>query len=192
MFQQIMVFAVAAFLLATTSLAKAEENDNDRRLPSKSQLASIATWLSTRFDLPLSPEPPRVELVPAGKLAQLRYKGLVMEKPEAGSSHVIGGEHATPVVWPRREVVAVYNDAKMTIYLADTWKPDSPADESVLVHEMVHHLQNRGAVKYECPAAREKPAYLAQKDWLEARGLKLEQEFDTDLFTVVAMSACMG
>jgi hypothetical protein len=57
---------------------------------------------------------------------------------------------------------------------------------------MVHHLQNRPDVKYECPAAREKLAYEAQSDWLGSFGLSLEKEFDVDMFTVVALSACMN
>jgi hypothetical protein len=60
------------------------------------------------------------------------------------------------------------------------------------VHEMVHHLQNVGQLKYDCPAAREKPAYLAQNRWLRQFGLDLENEFQIDMFTIVAMSACMN
>ena len=54
-----------------------------------------------------------------------------------------------------REVVAVYHDATRTIFLSDAWTGASPADLSVLVHEMVHHLQNLAGLRYECPAARE-------------------------------------
>jgi len=59
------------------------------------------------------------------------------------------------------------------------------------VHEMVHHLQNLAGVKFECPAAREKTAYLAQDKWLARFGKSLENDFDVDMFTVVISSACM-
>jgi hypothetical protein len=58
------------------------------------------------------------------------------------------------------------------------------------VHEMVHHLQNVGGLKYPCPDAREKPAYLAQDRWLRRFGLDLETAFGIDLFTVLVRSAC--
>jgi hypothetical protein len=56
---------------------------------------------------------------------------------------------------------------------------------------MVHHLQNVGGLKFVCPQAREKLAYLAQDKWLERFGLSLENEFDVDMFTVLITSACM-
>jgi hypothetical protein len=37
----------------------------------------------------------------------------------------------------RRETVAVYDDLKKTIFLPDTWKGETAADLSVLVHEML-------------------------------------------------------
>jgi hypothetical protein len=60
-----------------------------------------------------------------------------------------------------------------------------------LVHEMVHHLQNVNGQKFECPAAREKPAYLAQDQWLKQFGHTLENDFNVDMFTVVVKSACI-
>ena len=114
-----------------------------------------------------------------------------MANPQFLPPHVIGGEFSTPIPTPQREVVAIYDDSNRTIYLPDTWKGDTPAEQSILVHEMVHHLQNRGSVKYDCPGAREKPAYLAQRTWLANYGLNLEDEFQVDMFTIVTMWACM-
>jgi hypothetical protein len=91
----------------------------------------------------------------------------------------------------QREVVALYNNNTRTILLPDDWVGTSPADQSVLVHEMVHHLQNLGKLKFDCLQAREKTAYLAQAKWLERFGLSLEKEFDVDMFTVLISSACM-
>ena len=91
-----------------------------------------------------------------------------------------------------RDVVAVYNDKSRTIFLSDAWTGTTPAELSVLVHEMVHHLQNLAGLTYECPAAREKPAYLAQDQWLKLHGLDLETEFEIDKFTLVVSSACLS
>jgi hypothetical protein len=45
-----------------------------------------------------------------------------------------------------------------TIYLPKNWTGSTPAELSVLVHEMVHHLQGATKTKYECPQAREQLA----------------------------------
>jgi hypothetical protein len=77
------------------------------------------------------------------------------------------------------------------VYLPEGWSGATPAEVSMLVHEMVHHLQNVGNIKYECASAREKPAYLAQDQWLHDFGKNLATEFEVDMFTIVVKSACM-
>ncbi len=68
-------------------------------------------------------------------------------------------------------------------------QPD-PRDVSVLVHEMVHHLQNVGGQKFDCPEAREKTAYEAQERWLAMFGLSLQDELNIDPFTVLVKGMC--
>jgi hypothetical protein len=150
-------------------------------------LNEIARWLSENFELPYADEAPHVERVPPAQLYRLRYKALVPLRSQA-----IGGEYSTPLPESRRELVAVYDDSSRTIYLQQRWTGATAAEQSVIVHEMVHHLQNVAGLKYECGGAREKLAYLAQAEWLKQHGLDLEKEFEVDMFTVVAMSGCMN
>jgi hypothetical protein len=150
-------------------------------------LDQIAEWLSANFELPYASEQPRIERVPAADLYRLRYRAMLPLRSQA-----IGGEHSTPPPEYRREVVAVYDDTSRTIFLPLGWTGATVADQSVVVHEMVHHLQNLAGMKYECAGAREKTAYLAQNKWLKLHGLDLEREFEVDMFTVVALSACMN
>jgi hypothetical protein len=147
----------------------------------------IAKWLSTNFGLPYASEPPRLERVSRLRLYQLRHKAFLPLQSQA-----IGGEHSTPMPQYQREVVAVYDDASHTVYLPEGWTGETVAEQSVLVHEMVHHLQNLAGLKFACAGEREKPAYLAQDKWLRLHGLELEKEFEVDMFTVVALSACMN
>ena len=150
-------------------------------------LDEIAKWLSANFELPYSSEPPRLERVSQLRLYQLRSRAFLPLQSQA-----IGGEHSTPLPQVQREVVAVYDDANRTVYLPESWTGASIVEQSVLVHEMVHHLQNLAGLKFACAGEREKPAYLAQDQWLRSHGRELEKEFDVDLFTVVALSACMN
>jgi hypothetical protein len=147
-------------------------------------LAVIATWLSFTFELPEIREYPRIEMVAPAKIAALRYRGLVADRnPTAAASE--------GAINPGREVMAIYDDTRRTIYLREEWTGSTPAEISVLVHELVHHMQNVSGLKYECPQAREKPAYRAQARWLELFGKTLFEEFEIDPMTVLVRTNCM-
>ena len=120
------------------------------------------------------------------RLATLRYKGLL---PDRWRETSIDG--AAAQASQLLNIIAVYNDQTKTIYLNETWTGATATELSILVHEMVHHMQNLGGLKYECPGAREKLAYIAQDEWLKRSGLDLQQAFDLDMFTVLVKSACM-
>jgi hypothetical protein len=144
-------------------------------------LTAIALWLSTNFGLPASHDLPELEYVPAAQIAALRYRGL------AGSPF----QNVNAPVQPgQRELVSVYDDAKKTIYLPQDWMADSPAELSVLVHEMVHHLQNVGRQKFACPEEREQLAYEAQERWLGLFQHNLQDDFQIDPFTLLVSTKC--
>lgn len=190
---KIQLYAALSLFFIATSFARAEPlNDGG---PTRAHLAAIASWVSAHANLPYTEELPRVKLVPAAQLERLRHKeplfGQLRTTGGEYPSQAIGSEHSTPPPQFRREVVAVYDDSTAIIYLSERWSGASAAEQSVLVHEMVHHLQNRAGLKYHCAGARERPAYIAQKQWLETHGLDLEQEFQVDMFTVVGLGMCM-
>ena len=203
--------AIAAVVMTTSSLAEQFDNAEPVRLGQQQHvdaikieqpafagfrlsadrsgeiLAEIVDWLAANLDLPAIYEQPRVEFVSSAEITHMRYGVFLPNSPRQILVSGSGGQAAH-----QRETVAIYNNKTKTIFLPDTWSGSTPAELSVLVHEMVHHLQNSGKLKYDCPAAREKPAYLAQSRWLGQFGLDLENEFEIDMFTIVAMSACMN
>jgi hypothetical protein len=139
---------------------------------------SIVNWLVATFDLPVIWESPRIEFIQPGSMARLRYRGSASNQ---GMPLDVG-----------RDIVAVYDDANRTIYLPEGWTGVTPAEQSLLVHEMVHHLQNLGKLKYECPEAREKLAFAAQEQWLELFNRTLAGEFALDPFTLLVRTSCLG
>ena len=145
----------------------------------ESLVTEISDWLASNFDLPRIEERPAIAFVSRAELENLRMQG--------GTGH---GDNVGAGV-DASVVVAVYHLSKRTIFLSDRWTGKTPADQSVLVHEMVHHLQNLADMKFECPTAREKLAYKAQNRWLGRFGTDLETEFEIDAFTVLVASACM-
>ncbi|HYC37647.1 MAG TPA: DUF6647 family protein, partial [Usitatibacter sp.] len=79
-----------------------------------------------------------------------------------------------------------------TIYLPANWSPKSQRDVSVLVHELVHHVQNVGEVHgYACAAEKERDAYAAQQAWLAKSRRNLLREFKIDAMTLFARTVCL-
>jgi len=139
-------------------------------------LTAIVIWLSANFSIPANFELPHVEYAPSANMADIR------------SNHTHSAVELTQIT---SDVVALYDDKRRTIILPEGWSGTTPAELSVLVHEMVHHLQNVSGDEFECVGARERPAYLAQDKWLKQFGRSLESEFKIDMFTIVARSVCM-
>ncbi|HEX9811760.1 MAG TPA: DUF6647 family protein [Burkholderiales bacterium] len=150
-------------------------------------LTAIVTWLSFNSALPATYDHPRIERVPQAQMIAMR---LHAESPGSPGS-VANGLGQTGDSGSGHDLVALYDNRSRTIYLREDWTGATPAELSVLVHEMVHHLQNVAALKYDCAEAREKPAYDAQKKWLALFGRNLEKEFTLDAFTLLLRTNCM-
>jgi hypothetical protein len=199
MFKQVLACALIA-TLSTAGTSSSEPRDSTQRDPTPATttardsqtvaqelLTEIVAWLSANFGLPTTHELPRVEFAPPLKIAAMRYKGVLPLSWREDSIR----DPATQTAG-LREVIAIYRDDTRTIYLNERWTGASPAEMSVLVHEVVHHIQNVAGLKYDCPAAREKPAYLAQNDWLKRFGSDLETEFEIDMMTMLVTTSCMN
>jgi hypothetical protein len=88
------------------------------------------------------------------------------------------------------DVVAIYDDEARTIRLPEGWTGGSPAEMSVLVHEMVHHAQNLSGRRFACPGEREAEAYMIQERWLALFGETLEGAFGIDPMTRLVLTRC--
>lgn len=137
----------------------------------KAALTLIVSWLAVTSELPASYDHPQIKLAPAQQIAALRY-------PDVNPAF-------------RPNFLAVYDDAHRIVYLHDKWTGRSLADLSVLVHEMVHHLQNRGDLKYACQGAREAPAYAAQDRFLGLFGRDVATAFEIDAMSMKLMTNCL-
>jgi hypothetical protein len=67
---------------------------------------------------------------------------------------------------------AFYSKDEHVIYLADSWKKDDLVDQSILVHELVHHLQIEDQIQFACWGRYEAQAYELQIQWLGTQGVK--------------------
>src|SRR5262245_46738442 len=117
----------------------------------------IVLWLSANFGLPATSTHPKIEIAPPAEIATKRYGAFNRVLPDVAG-----------------QTVAVYDSSRATIMLPTGWTGSTPAELSVVVHEVVHHLQKAANLTYECPAAREELAYAAQEKWLNLFGRSLE------------------
>ncbi len=145
-------------------------------------ITTIVLWLSSNFDLPAIYDHPRVEFTGAAKIAALRDPGLM-------KLGVRTGEDKAPK--SPQSAIAVYDDLRKVIYLPEGWTGKTAAESSMLVHEMVHHLQNLSQQRFLCPEEREQLAYEAQEKWLKMMGTSITREFELDRFTILVLTHCM-
>jgi len=147
----------------------------------------IASWLSIHFGLPPYQEPPAIAFATAAEMADLRADRVAAHAPNPAA---IDARRIVPD-GASHDVHALYDSLSDTIYLPADWEPASPADVSILVHELVHHLQAQSGAKFACPQERERLAYKAQARWLEQMGETMETAFDLDPMTILVRSNCM-
>ncbi len=69
-------------------------------------------------------------------------------------------------------VEALYSDRDHSIYLPEGWKADDLRRHSILLHELVHHLQYLNHVKVTCVSEYELQAFKLQVTWLNEQGVE--------------------
>lgn len=85
-----------------------------------------------------------------------------------GSDSYIRKTLGNPAEYKDSVIIAVYTENEKRILLNNKWREFNVEDQSVLAHELVHHMQNEAGILDEtCEAA----AYTAQFAYLRKRGL---------------------
>jgi hypothetical protein len=153
-------------------------------VPDAKLVESLSSWLSASFGLPPMNGPPKITFAKPEAMAALRY-GKIFAGGGAGALSGVDSSYPPP------DIVAFYDSRGGTIYLPEGWSVE-PAALSVLVHELVHHLQEQAHLRYPCPEAREQPAFTAQAAWLGLFGSSLEAEFGIDRMTLLLRTNCMN
>ena len=178
---------IACTILISPIFARSSLAEEKAHGPTRALMSAVVSWLSTNFDLPENHDYPSIELVSPTTMAAIRYRSVAGGWPQVSASD----NNSLPLSGVS-ELVAVYNDTNRTIYLSEGWTGVTFTDLSILVHEMVHHLQNVGQLKYSCPQAREVVAFAAQERWLSLSGRTLESEFGIDKLTLLVRTNCLG
>jgi hypothetical protein len=160
-----------------TDIRSTPEIGKASHLPRRALIQEIQDWLCDEFELPRVEDYPNIALVPTSKIMSLRRASLRKDATEL----LVDGE---------RDTIAVYEDATRTIYLPESWSGSTVVEQSILVHELVHDIQNVLGLQFECAQAREKLAYLVQDRWLARSGHSLAADFQLDPFTLLLSTTC--
>jgi hypothetical protein len=141
-------------------------------------VAAVMGWTAADMGLPVLDELPRLVFVePHELLNELTTQRQRVEAAPAASAGTA-------------QIEAFYNSRTRTLYMPAGWTGSSPTELSVLVHELVHHLQTLSSQQFDCPADREKQAFASQARWLQMFGEDLEGAFGIDGFTLLVRTKC--
>ena len=157
-----------------------QERAGVQRLPDAALLLDLQHLIAREMNLPDNAETPGVAVASAPMMIGMRFRDVPGDR---------GAELAAASAQP--EIVAVYDDEDRMIYLPESWSGQTAAEQSIVIHELVHHLQNLAGVRYGCPEERERAAYEAQERWLRSFGANLETEFGIDPFTLLVRTHCL-
>lgn len=162
---KVLIFSTACVLGATFSIAAAEQRDRPTFLD------FTVLWLDSQYQLGIPVSHPDIIALPQDELVARRYG--------QGTLAAHG------------DIVALYDKEAQAILVSNDWTGGSLAELSILVHEMVHHLQDQSGTIFACPAQKEKLAYRAQNEWLKLFGEDLEGAFGIDPALILVATTCV-
>lgn len=137
--------AVAALLLmsVTAYAAPPPEQEFNRRVE------ELVRWISSKSNYP-----PKLRQMPEFVFLPPQTIRQTFSRSSLGYSDQTSSIRAVQV--------------KGTIYLPDTFKVGQ--DDYMLMHELVHHIQDESGIKFGCLAEREREAYGLQMQFVEETG----------------------
>jgi hypothetical protein len=122
-------------------------NDSNLHIKSVEEAATFIAWIVEKTGWTVREAPP-IRFIPYAELVK-----------------IFSGGKSTDY-----HVEALYSETDHTIYLPDSWRPDNLRDRSVLLHELVHHLQYLNNVRATCPTEYEFQSIELQVTWLREQG----------------------
>ena len=131
---------IVAVLVVMLALGGAESAHADQMVAA-SDVASLIDWVETRTNIMLLPRP-RIFL-------------------SAKALGDLAGDHAQY----GHETIAAYRNGRIYL-LPKFWSPGNVADDSVIVHELVHYAQDLREHSTACRNQREAEAYQLQNEYL--------------------------
>lgn len=112
----------------------------------KEILTALMIWLGANTPFNTNHDIPNVIFLSQEKMEQMFY----------------GDDHDVP-----NTLHGLYDKDSDTIILPDTWDRRLPWDMGILLHEMVHYLQDQNQLQFACTAEMERDAWPIQQKYLK-------------------------
>ena len=112
----------------------------------KEIITALMIWMGANTNLDTNHDIPLVVFLPQEQMEQMYY-----------------GDHEHD----EDSLHGLYDTNNNRIILMDTWDRRDPWDLAVLLHEMVHYLQDMNKIKFNCTAEMERDAWPIQKKYLD-------------------------
>lgn len=139
-------------------------------------LTALMVWASAQTGLPVPDSFPTIRMTDRCEIVQM-YSGNDASCDDDG---------------PR--AVAIYDPAIKTMYLPQEWQPDNLYHVSMLLHELVHHMQTEAGINFDtvtCPGKEiEQPAYDAQIAFLEGAGVDAMETMGINRLAYIFVTIC--
>ena len=121
----------------------------------KEIITALLIWLGANSDFNVDMDIPLVLFLPQAEMEQRYYDGA----DKHGDLH------------------AFYDTNTDTIILPDTWDRRRPWDLSVLLHEIIHYVQDQNDIKFDCLQEMEAQSWpLQQKYLLEVHDIEWQYD----------------
>ncbi len=129
-------------------------------------LTALMIWIGANTYFNTNHDVPQVIFLPQEQLNHMYYKDL----PHDGNT-----------------LHGLYDKDTDTIYLPDTWDRRKPWDNGVLLHEILHYLQDMNKMQFNCTKEMERDVWPIQKNYLK----KVHNfDWDYDELWYMVISTC--
>ena len=132
----------------------------------KEILTALMIWLGANTPFDTNHDIPNVLFLSQTQMEQMYYKG------ESKIPNTLRG---------------LYDTESDTIILPDTWDRRKAWDMGVLLHEMVHYLQDQNNYQFSCTSEMERDAWPIQQRYLKERH---DYAWDYDGLWYAVISTC--
>jgi hypothetical protein len=123
----------------------------------KSVIAALLLWIGANTSYDVDLQHPVIKILPQHQLEQVYSKGKGV--PKGSTLH------------------AFYDIKENIIYLPDSFDLYDPWHKAVLLHELIHYVQDQNQADFECNAQMETESWPLQKKYLlEMHGVEWEYD----------------
>lgn len=143
--------------------------------PMEPLVVALMSWIAAASGLPMAEDLPETRRISAQRMAALAAPA----RDQDGYDRAVASGY-----------LALYHADSATVLLRRDWDRDDLRDRSILLHELVHHMQAASGRSYPCAGAREHEAYTLQGEWLEERGADLFELLGINGLFLYAVTRC--